>query len=199
MLLSWPGSLLGEACAGLEYQAAVTAFIALHLRWIKALRDTSWHAAPCEPKEIDMSPIGWTDALHLACEPIDSANREFMALLAAAERADDARLPSAWGAVVDHTAAHFADEDRWMRETGFAGAAAHQLQHRVVLNLLREGLAMAHDGHFGAVREMALELDAWFAKHTQAMDAALALHMRRQPEPHQRTSAPGKTPGGPTE
>jgi len=171
----------------------------LELRWIKALRDTGWHAAPCEPKEIDMSPIGWTDALHLAYEPIDSANREFMALLAAAERADDARFPSAWGAVVDHTAAHFADEDRWMRETGFAGAAAHQLQHRVVLNLLRDGLAMARKGELEAVREMALELNAWFAKHTQAMDAALALHMRRQPEPRRRTSAPGKTADGPTE
>jgi hemerythrin-like metal-binding protein len=142
-----------------------------------------WHAAPCEPKEIEMSPTGWTDALHLAHEPMDRVHREFINLLAAAEGADDTDLVSAWGAVVDHTAVHFANEDRWMRETHFADAADHQLQHRVVLNLLRNGLAMARDGQLDAVREMALELDAWFAKHTQAMDAALALHMRRQPEP----------------
>ena len=145
-----------------------------------------------------MSPIEWTDALHLACEPMDRAHREFMALLAMAECADNAELVGAWGAVVDHTAAHFADEDRWMRETRFAGAVDHQLQHRVVLNLLRDGLAMARNGQFAAVREMALELDAWFAKHTQAMDAALALHMRRQPEPRRRTSVAGKTASGPT-
>lgn len=88
-----------------------------------------------------MSPMGWTDTLHLAYKPMDRVHREFIDLLAAAERADDAELASAWGAVVDHTAAHFADEDRWMRETHFSGAADHQLQHRVVLNLLRDGLA----------------------------------------------------------
>lgn len=146
-----------------------------------------------------MSPIGWTGALHLAFGPMDRVNREFIDLLAAAERAGDAELVGAWGAVVDHTQVHFADEDRWMRETRFAGAADHQLQHRVVLNLLRDGLAMARNGQLEAVREMALELDAWFAKHSQAMDAALALHMRRQPEQYRGTHAPGKAVFGPSE
>jgi hemerythrin-like metal-binding protein len=134
-----------------------------------------------------MSPVvEWTDALHLAFEPMDRVHREFIVLLAAVERAHDDELATAWSTVVDHTAAHFAMEDGWMRKTRFAGAPDHQLQHRVVLNLMRGGLAMARDGQFEAVREMALELAAWFAKHTQAMDAALALHMRRQPEPDQR-------------
>ena len=141
------------------------------------------------------SVADWTDAPHLAFDPMNRLHRRFMVLLAAAERADDAELAGAWGAVVDHTAAHFAQEDRWMRETRFAGAADHQLQHRVVLNVMREGLAMARNGQRDAVREMALELDAWFAKHTQAMDAALALHMRRQPKPRRRISAPSKTVG----
>lgn len=140
-----------------------------------------------------MSPVEWTEALQLDHEPMDCVHREFIVLLAAAERASDAELVNAWGAVVDHTAVHFAMEDRWMRETGFAGAADHQLQHRVVLNLLRDGLAMARHGQYPAVREMTLELAAWFAKHTQAMDAALALHMRRQPEPRLHTSARCKT------
>lgn len=146
-----------------------------------------------------MSPIGWTDALHLAYEPMDRVHREFIDLLAAAERADDTELASAWGAVVDHTALQFADEGRWMCETHFAGAADHQLQHRMVLNLLRDGVAMARKGELEAVREMALELDAWFAKHTLAMDAALALHMRHQPELHPGTHALGKTVRSPTE
>ena len=56
----------------------------------------------------------------------------------------------------------------------------HILQHRVVLNVLREGLVMARAGDLQPVREMAGELAAWFAKHTQSLDAALALHMRRE-------------------
>jgi hemerythrin-like metal-binding protein len=127
---------------------------------------------------------------------MDRVHREFIDLLAAAERANNAELASAWGALVDHTAVHFADEDRWMRETHCADAANHQLQHRLVLNLLRDGLAMARDGQSAAVREMALELAGWFAKHTQTMDAALALHLRSQRRPRRSTSAPGKPKGG---
>ena len=140
-----------------------------------------------------MPPVEWTEALQLDHEPMDRVHREFIGLLAAAERASDAELASAWSAVIDHTAAHFAMEDGWMRESRYAGAADHQLQHRVVLNLMRDGLGMARAGQHPAVREMVLELAAWFAKHTQAMDAALALHMRRQPEPRRHTSARRKT------
>jgi len=138
---------------------------------------------PLEAKEIEMSPIGWTDALHLAHEPVDRVHRMFVNLLAAAEGANDTDLVSAWGVAIHHTAVHAASENRWMRETHFADATDHQLQHRVVLDLLRDGLAMAHDGQLDAVRELACGLDAWFFQHTQAMDAALALCMRHQPEP----------------
>lgn len=66
-----------------------------------------------------------------------------------------------------------------MRSTAFAAAANHLLQHRVVLNLLMEGAAMARTGRLAPVREMAQELASWLVKHTQSMDAALALHLRR--------------------
>ncbi len=145
-----------------------------------------------------MSPVEWTEMLQLDHEPMDRASREFMALLGAAERASDAELASAWGAVIDHTVAHFELEDRWMRETRFAGAADHQLQHRVVLNLMRDGLAMARAGQCPAVRELVLEVAAWFSKHAQAMDAALALHMRHQPGPRPHTTARRKALRDPT-
>lgn len=143
-----------------------------------------------------MPPVEWTEALQLDHEPMDRVHREFIALLATAERASDAELASAWAALIDHTATHFAMEDGWMRETRFAAAADHQLQHRVVLNLMRDGLAMAREGHCPTVREMALELATWFAKHTQTMDAALALHLRRPPRRH--TSPRRKPLRGPT-
>lgn len=129
-----------------------------------------------------MEPIGWSDKLLLDYEPMDSVHRDFIAVLAAAQAADDAGLESAWIEVIDHTRIHFEREDQWMRHSGFASADNHILQHRVVLNVLREGLALARSGQFGAVREMASELAAWFDKHAQTQDAALALHMRRQAE-----------------
>ena len=130
-----------------------------------------------------MSTVQWTDNLSLDYEPMDQVHQAFIALLAGAQQAEDDALSERWREVIEHTQMHFGMEDEWMRSTGFSTAQNHMLQHRVVLNLLREGLAMAHAGQFKPVREMADELAAWFAKHTQSMDAALALHMRREPHP----------------
>lgn len=127
-----------------------------------------------------MNTIEWSDALLLDFEPMDTVHRDFVDLLAMAQHAPDATLAQTWAAVVEHTVDHFGREDAWMRETRFSGADTHTLQHRVVLNVMREGLALARAGDLAAVREMASELAAWFAKHTQSQDAALALHMRRQ-------------------
>jgi len=128
-----------------------------------------------------MNTVEWSAALLLDFEPMDAVHREFVDLLALAQSATDATLPLAWAAVVEHTTGHFAREDEWMRKTHFSSAENHIIQHRVVLNVLREGLAMARAGQIDAVREMAGELAVWFAKHTQSLDAALALHMRREP------------------
>lgn len=130
-----------------------------------------------------MNTVEWSDALLLDYEPMDTVHREFVDLLVAAQNASDAALPQTWAAVVAHTVRHFGREDEWMQRTGFASADNHIMQHRVVLNLLREGQAMAQAGQIDPVREMAGELAAWFAKHTQTLDAALALHMRREPPP----------------
>lgn len=140
-----------------------------------------------------MNTVEWSGALSLDFEPMDAEHREFVDLLAKAQRATDADLPAAWAALVDHTVGHFGREDEWMRGTRFSSTESHTMQHRVVLNLLREGLAMAQAGRIGAVREMADELAVWFVKHTQSLDAALALHLRRQPESFIRTVSNRKT------
>jgi len=69
-----------------------------------------------------------------------------------------------------------------MKSTHFSSEPNHTLQHRVVLNVMREGLGLARNGDNTEVRGMAAELARWFAKHIQSLDAALALHMRRHLE-----------------
>ncbi len=121
----------------------------------------------------------WTTALWLDFDPLDNMNRELMARLAQAQAASDAELPQAWADLVAHVAMHFGQEDTWMRETGHGRADAHALEHRVVLNLLREGVGQIRQGELEPVRQMARELGSWFARHTHAFDAGLALHLRR--------------------
>jgi hemerythrin-like metal-binding protein len=133
-------------------------------------------------QESAMNALQWSDALALDFEPMDRVHREFVWLVNRVEDASDALLPTAWLALVDHTAQHFDRENEWLRKTRLPGASEHMLQHRLVLNLLRDGLAMARAGDTASAREMARELAAWFVKHNELLDAALAAHLRARPK-----------------
>ena len=126
-----------------------------------------------------MDTARWSPALLLGHDAMDDAHRAFADLLARAQAAPDAALPAAWAAMVTHTEGHFEQEDHWMRTTACPSGTQHTLEHRVVLNLMLEGLGEARDGQLAPVRQMSSELWAWFLRHTQSLDAALALHMRR--------------------
>jgi hemerythrin-like metal-binding protein len=153
------------------------------MRWIKTDSSAGVQSRPqageMPAKEAEMQAVKWTPSLWLGFDPMDTMNREFMELLACAQVASDAQVLDTWQALVAHTARHFGTEDRWMRSEAFATVEQHTLEHRVVLNLLREGLGQAQRGDMAPVRQMAGELGAWFSRHTQSLDAALALHMRR--------------------
>ena len=126
-----------------------------------------------------MPKLEWSDALALELPQMDDTHREFVDLLAVAEAAaDDALLP-AFQALVDHTDDHFGREDRWMQDTRFASSNCHSMQHRIVLEVMREGLKRGEVGDLPLVRQMVSELAVWFPQHAQSMDAALALHLRR--------------------
>ena len=125
-----------------------------------------------------MPHLEWSDALALDIPVMDDTHREFVDLLASVESADDAALLACWAALIDHTDAHFGREDQWMQNTGFSASNCHSMQHKVVLQVMREGQVRGQAGELQVVRQMAHELGLWFPQHAQAMDAALALHMR---------------------
>jgi len=125
-----------------------------------------------------MIELQWSDALLLDVPMMDDTHREFVELLGVVSEAPDDRLLGAWAALIDHTNAHFAQEDRWMRQARFTSGNCHSTQHEVVLAVMREGLELGGRGGLVEVRRLAHELAAWFPQHAQSMDAALALHLR---------------------
>lgn len=125
-----------------------------------------------------MAALQWSEALALDTPAMDRIHEEFILLLAEVEDVPDDGLLGCWRTLIAHTAEHFGREDDWMRSTGFASANCHSVQHRVVLQVMREGLAAGERGDLLAVRGMAHELGVWFVQHAQTMDAALALHLR---------------------
>lgn len=130
--------------------------------------------------ETDPTPttLAWSDALVLDMPVMDEVHEEFVDLLARVVRAEDDMLMPLWAMLIAHTQDHFDREDQWMRATGFAAGNCHATQHKVVLQVLREGEARGHGGDLAVVRQMADELGIWFPQHAQSMDASLALHLR---------------------
>lgn len=125
-----------------------------------------------------MPSLVWSDALTLSMPVMDATHQEFVQLLAEVEAADDASLLPMWQTLIDHTREHFAREDQWMRDTGFAADNCHSSQHAVVLKVLHEGLARGEQGDLAPIRQMAHELALWFPHHAQNMDFGLALHLK---------------------
>lgn len=125
-----------------------------------------------------MATLEWSEALALDLSAMDDTHKEFVDLLAQVNAAADAQLLPVWDALIAHTDGHFGQEDHWMQSTGFGADNCHSLQHRVVLQIMREGAQRGVAGEFDVIRGMAADLASWFRHHAQTMDAALAQHIR---------------------
>ena len=126
-----------------------------------------------------MAQLEWSGALELDFPLMDDTHHEFVDLLAKVQDAPDDTLIEHWTNLIDHTDDHFGREDAWMLSTQFASGNCHTTQHKVVLQIMREGLQHGQSGDLKMIRMLADELTRWFPQHAQAMDASLALHMRR--------------------
>ena len=117
--------------------------------------------------------------LRLGVQEMDRVHREFIALVNALAEVDQARFPALFERLIEHTAAHFEQEEQRMIETRFPALQEHRGDHRRVLGDLRAigqrsaraKLAMGR----AYVRE---QLPAWFAVHAATMDSALAAHLK---------------------
>ncbi len=129
-----------------------------------------------------MAALTWNDALALQQPRIDHTHREFVELLAAVELALDGEasaLVQAMERFLEHTEAHFAQEDDWMRRVGFAPENCHSLQHTQVLELLREvNRRLCDEADVDVVRALVPALAEWFPVHAQSMDAGLVYSMQ---------------------
>ena len=125
-----------------------------------------------------MSALAWSEALALKQPRMDQTHREFVDLLhglGAAHAAGVADFDTLLQGLQQHTEAHFAQEERWMADIGFAPQNCHALQHAQVLKVLVEvRRALAEGGDREIVAVLVDELGQWFVGHAQAMDAALA-------------------------
>lgn len=130
-----------------------------------------------------MAAITWTETLALQQPRMDTTHREFVDLLNMLEQALEGpveALKAALDRFTAHTVEHFAQEDAWMAQLGFASENCHGFQHQSVLQVVQEVQRRLHadEANVGLVRDLVPGLAQWFPIHAQSMDAALALTMQ---------------------
>jgi len=129
-----------------------------------------------------MTTLAWRPEFELRQPRMDRTHVEFVDLLAATEAAaPGAATDTALQALLEHTVAHFEQEERWMGQLGFAPENCHSMQHQSVLQVLRE-VARRHalEPDAALVGHLVAALAEWFPVHATMMDAALAMTMEER-------------------
>lgn len=110
---------------------------------------------------------------------MDAVHQEFFEVVSALRHCDEANVGDAIAAFELHARAHFAQEDEWMRDTGFPPRDCHIDEHAAVLASTLEVRAAVESGLAGVAlaHDFAAHLLAWFPGHADYLDAALAAWM----------------------
>ncbi|MBV5276050.1 MAG: hemerythrin family protein [Lamprocystis purpurea] len=115
----------------------------------------------------------------LGIPAMDHVHRELVELLNRMADAGNATFAYLYPDLVNHTHAHFANEEVLMRQSGFPAMQEHMDEHARLRGEL-DAFGQALDGRrIDATRAfVAQQLPAWFARHTTTMDSALAAHLK---------------------
>lgn len=120
----------------------------------------------------------WKESYVLGHAPMDATHQDFVVLVSKLTTADNDSMLACVDTLIEHTIAHFEQENRWMEECGFPPIHCHTGEHERVLQSLRDMQPIiAADPGVGRV--LAGELEQWFAQHAATMDNALAFYMRQ--------------------
>lgn len=125
-----------------------------------------------------MALLEWSDALVLGEDRMDATHREFVDCLNALGDAADDSMGAALDRFIEHTEAHFTDENERMAATNFPPSHCHLNEHEQVLKICREVRQMVADGKVHVGQVLAKELAPWFKNHAATMDTMLAYWLR---------------------
>ncbi len=125
-----------------------------------------------------MNLIDWSPEFELGEETMDATHREFVDLLNAVGEAPDEELLPRLDAFLEHTEAHFGDENRRMAEVNFPPSHCHTNEHENVLLIIRDVRGRVEGGDFEVGRVLAAAVADWFRQHAATMDTMLASYLR---------------------
>ena len=127
-----------------------------------------------------MSLVTWREEFSVGVVEVDYEHQELIALINELHRAvqEDVthdQVVEGLGEIYAQIAAHFALEEKLMRETHYRALHEHKTDHEALLDDLRDIMdEVEDDGEFDDAR-LATDLDRWFSEHFRTHDAKLHL------------------------
>jgi hemerythrin len=125
-----------------------------------------------------MSLITWKDEFSLGIDSVDHEHRELIELInsldvAMRDDATHAKVVETLGEIYARIAAHFALEEKIMRDAHYNGYTAHKQDHEILLDELLEVIdSVDEDGGYDRAA-LSRDLDTWFSDHFRTHDARL--------------------------
>ena len=125
-----------------------------------------------------MSLIEWKDEFSVGVASVDSEHRELIdlindlhALIGDSASADE--VVSMLGEIFAQISAHFALEEKYMRDTRYPLLDEHKGDHENLLDELRDIMELVDvDGHYNE-QVLSENLQRWFTEHFRTHDAKL--------------------------
>jgi hemerythrin len=134
-----------------------------------------------------MALLHWNDRYSVGIEAVDYEHKELIDLINQlydrAVRDDEAATVEAFfGDLLKAISAHFALEERFMRERKYAQRESHKRDHERLLDELRDIMDDFLDNKERGSAKLADKLGAWFTHHFETHDARL--HKALGSHPH---------------
>ena len=129
-----------------------------------------------------MSLIEWKDEFSVGVASVDLEHRELIDLIndlhaLIGEKASADEVTSMLGEIFAQISAHFALEEKYMRDTRYPLLAEHKEDHETLLDELRDIMDLVEDDGSYDEQGLSQDLQRWFTEHFRTHDAKL----------HQRT------------
>ncbi len=125
-----------------------------------------------------MNLLSWKDEYSVGIDAVDHEHKELIELInrlyAELVRSQSRHSASRFfGDLLKGISAHFALEERIMRDRGYRQLGAHKRDHERLLDELRDMMDAYEQAETVDVLELAPQLDQWFSRHFRTHDAEL--------------------------
>lgn len=135
-----------------------------------------------------MAPIEWKPEFSVGDPAVDHEHRKLIDLVnrtagAILEGHSESDIERGFGDLLQAISAHFALEERQMRQARYDKLADHKADHERLLDELRDLMDSAEEAHESPADRLVSALEAWFAEHFRVHDSRLHRRLGPHPEP----------------